>query len=72
MRANELLVRAVRLAEVLRAAGFGVGDVIGLSSENRLDFPVVVFAGVLLGATVAPINTTYTKGSQESFCCIVG
>lgn len=40
--------------------GVKEGDVIGLCSENRLEFPVVVFAAFCLGATIAPLNVTYT------------
>lgn len=57
----QLLQRSVRLAECLQAAGVGVGDVIGLSSENRPEFAVPVFASFLLGATLAPLNITYTE-----------
>lgn len=41
---------------------FGVkeGDAIGIYSENRLEFPEVVFAAFCVGATVAPLNVTYT------------
>lgn len=36
------------------------GDVIGLFCENRLEFPMVLLASFCLGATVAPLNVTYT------------
>uniref|UniRef100_A0A182N0I5 Luciferin 4-monooxygenase n=1 Tax=Anopheles dirus TaxID=7168 RepID=A0A182N0I5_9DIPT len=58
----ELLEQGTRLAECLRAqAGIRCGDVIGLVSENRLEFPVVLVGSFLLGATVAPVNLTYTE-----------
>lgn len=41
------------------------GDVIGLCSENRLEFPIIIFAIFCLGATVAPLNVTYTD--RKSF-----
>lgn len=61
-RADEVRKQSIRLAKSLQLK-FGVkeGDVIGLCSENRLEFPVVVFAAFYLGATVAPLNVTYTQ-----------
>lgn len=53
--------QVIRLVKSLSNV-FGVkeGDVIGLCSENRLEFPVVVFAAFCLGVTIAPLNVTYT------------
>lgn len=62
MTVGELHLRSIRLAKRLRSDGVVPGDVIGLCSENRAEFPVVLFASFLVGATVAPINTTYVKG----------
>jgi 4-coumarate--CoA ligase len=52
---------AIRLARCFRAAGIGQGDVISIISENRIEFPVTLFAAFLCGAKVAPINLTYTE-----------
>lgn len=41
--------------------GTKAGDVVGICSENRLEFAVTVYATILLGATVAPVNVTYTE-----------
>ncbi|XP_062557091.1 uncharacterized protein LOC134221931 isoform X2 [Armigeres subalbatus] len=58
----ELLEQTVRLAECLRTlADVRVGDVVGIVSENRLEFPAVLFGSIFLGATVAPINLTYSE-----------
>uniref|UniRef100_A0A182W5X3 Luciferin 4-monooxygenase n=1 Tax=Anopheles minimus TaxID=112268 RepID=A0A182W5X3_9DIPT len=57
----ELLEQGARVAECLRQAGIRSGDVIGLVSENRIEFPIVLIGSFLLGATVAPINLTYTE-----------
>lgn len=43
-----------------------VGDVVGIVSENRLEFPAALFASIFLGATVAPINLTYSEGKCYS------
>lgn len=62
MQYLELLEQSVRLAECLRTlAGIRVGDVIGIVSENRLEFPAVLFGALFVGATVAPINLTYSE-----------
>lgn len=62
LRYLELLEKAVCLADALRSEiGVRSGDVVGIISENRLEFPVSLFAAFLLGATVAPINLTYTE-----------
>uniref|UniRef100_A0AAG5CN84 Luciferin 4-monooxygenase n=1 Tax=Anopheles atroparvus TaxID=41427 RepID=A0AAG5CN84_ANOAO len=66
LRYLELLELAVRLADALRRdAGLQAGDVVGIISENRLEFPVALFAAFFLGATVAPINLTYSEGEFE-------
>lgn len=70
MTVGELHLRSMRLAKSLRFDGVGVGDVIGLCSENRAEFPVVLFAAFLVGATVAPLNTTYIEGIHYSFYVI--
>uniref|UniRef100_A0A182J5K8 Luciferin 4-monooxygenase n=2 Tax=Anopheles atroparvus TaxID=41427 RepID=A0A182J5K8_ANOAO len=62
----ELLERGAQLAECLRSdAGIRSGDVVGIVSENRLEFPVVLIGSFLLGATVAPINLTYSEREFE-------
>lgn len=58
----ELLEQAIRLAESLRRhANLQAGDVVGIVSENRLEFPVALYAAFFVGAAVAPINLTYTE-----------
>ncbi|XP_053681935.1 uncharacterized protein LOC128732670 [Sabethes cyaneus] len=66
LRYLELLEQASRLGECLRTlAGIQIGDVVGIVSENRLEFPPVLFAAFFVGATVAPINLTYTEREME-------
>ncbi|XP_030369611.1 4-coumarate--CoA ligase 1 [Scaptodrosophila lebanonensis] len=50
----------VRLAQILQKLGVKQNDVIGLSSENSVSFAVAMFAGFAVGATVAPLNVTYS------------
>lgn len=58
---HDVRAQVIRLAKSLSSVyGVKEGDVIGLCSENRLEFPVIVFAAFVLGATIAPLNVTYT------------
>jgi 4-coumarate--CoA ligase len=57
----EIRARAIRLARKLQASGITKNDVISIVSENRIEFPVALFAVFLCGATVAPINLTYSE-----------
>lgn len=65
MTVGELYAHSVRLAKKLHLDGIGAGDVIGLCSENRSEFPVVLFAAFFVGVTVAPLNTSYIEGMQQ-------
>lgn len=49
------------MAKSMFVAGIRENDVIGIVSENRLEFPVIAFAAFYLGAIVSPINITYTE-----------
>ncbi|XP_068152518.1 luciferin 4-monooxygenase [Drosophila tropicalis] len=53
--------RIVRLAYILQKLGVKHNDVIGLSSENSINFALAMFAGFAVGATVAPLNVTYSE-----------
>lgn len=59
--------KTIELAECLKSVGVQKGDVIGLCSENRLEFPVPLFAAFCLGITVAPLNLTYTEREYLAF-----
>lgn len=58
---SQVRTQVIRLAKSLSNV-FSVkeGDVIGICSENRLEYPIIAYAAFCLGATVAPINVTYT------------
>ncbi|EDV53905.1 4-coumarate--CoA ligase 1 [Drosophila erecta] len=51
----------VRLACILQKLGVKQNDVVGLSSENSVNFALAMFAGLAVGATVAPLNVTYSE-----------
>ncbi|XP_071453958.1 luciferin 4-monooxygenase-like [Hetaerina americana] len=64
---DELRRLSLKLAESMRYGRpetnmwhLGVGDCIGICSENTIDFCIPVLAALFLGATVAPINPSYT------------
>jgi acyl-CoA synthetase (AMP-forming)/AMP-acid ligase II len=57
----ELLDKSLRLAAGFRDFGIKEGDSVGFSSENNMDFYVVVLATFFVGATIAPINPTYVE-----------
>lgn len=58
---NELKTRSIRFAECLQSEGVVEGDVVALCSENRIDFTCALFGAIYLGATVAPLNLTYSE-----------
>lgn len=58
----QLVDGSVRLARQLRAAGIQPGDVIGMCSESRFECAYTIFATFYLGATIAPLNVSYTEG----------
>lgn len=45
----------------MHSFGIRQNDVVGIMSENRLEFPAIAFAAIYLGAIVTPINITYTN-----------
>lgn len=59
--ASQLRSEIIQCAKALQLQ-FDVkeGDVVGILVENRLEFPVILFAVLCLGATAAPMNVTYT------------
>lgn len=61
LTSDRLRLQSIQLAKCLQAKGIIEGDVISICSENRCEYPVVFFAAVYLGATVAPLNVTYNE-----------
>ncbi|ALC45981.1 CG6178 [Drosophila busckii] len=58
--AKYLYESTVRMAHILQKLGVKHNDVVGLSSENNISFAIAMFAGFAVGATVAPLNVTYS------------
>ncbi|XP_011688648.1 PREDICTED: luciferin 4-monooxygenase-like [Wasmannia auropunctata] len=58
---RELLQKSVKFAKFLQKFGIKIGDRIGISTENRLNWLIPVYASYYIGATVAPYNPMYTE-----------
>ncbi|RZC37046.1 luciferin 4-monooxygenase-like [Asbolus verrucosus] len=58
---REILVQTCSLAESLKKSGYGKHTIITICSENRIEFFIPVIAALYIGATLAPINHSYTK-----------
>lgn len=58
----ELLNCANQCVQYLKGFDLSKEDIIAISCENRFEFVVITFATFLLGATLLPINITYTDG----------
>lgn len=61
MTANQLVTRSIEVAKALLVAGIKPGDVVSVISENRFEFPYILFATIFLNCTCAPINATYSE-----------
>ena len=48
-------------AHALLAQGVGPGDRVAVLSLNRLDYPVLVYAALKIGAVVVPVNFRYQR-----------
>lgn len=60
----------VRLAYVLKHLGINSNDVVGLSSENSVEFAITLFASFVVNATVAPLNVTYSERKYNTLTVI--
>lgn len=57
------------MANCLIHFGIKSGDKIGICSENRTEFAYVLFGTLCVGATFAPMNTTYGERNQLDLSC---
>lgn len=62
---KEIKEKSIRMAECLQHEGIKEGDVVGLCSENHIEFVAVLFGTMYLGATLAPFNITYSEGRMH-------
>ncbi|GAB0097778.1 luciferin 4-monooxygenase [Sergentomyia squamirostris] len=61
MTYTQLRDRSLHYASAMMDQGLKEGDVIGICSENRLEYPCVLYGAFYLGLTVAPLNLTYSE-----------
>lgn len=62
----QLLDRVARWSGKLRELGVGRGDVVAVALPNCPEYPIVYFGTLALGATVTPVNITYTAGQSAA------
>lgn len=55
--------RSIQFAKCLFAIGVRAGDTVGVFTLNRMEFAYVMIGSFLCGATVAPLNVTYTSSN---------
>ena len=58
---GELEAEIDRAACALLARGIGKGDTVGMWVTNRTEFIIAFYAGLRIGAVVAPMNTRYRE-----------
>src|SRR5262245_53759854 len=52
--------RSNQLARALARLGVGRGDRIAVLATNRVEYPVIYFAAIKIGAIVVPVNARFT------------
>lgn len=62
-----MLEQSSLMARVLHGAGATQKDVISIVSENRFEYPAVVFGAFYLGVAVAPCSVTYTERKSAHY-----
>jgi len=62
---RELLQKSRNLAAELQGLGCKKGTIVGIISENRLEYPIVILGAMLAGATITCFNPAYTVGKYE-------
>lgn len=56
-----LLKKSIKLSKYFQAKNVGLGDIVSIFCENRLEYSVVLVACYLLGITFSPLNPDYTE-----------
>jgi fatty-acyl-CoA synthase len=58
--------RSNQLARALARLGVGRGDRVAVMATNRVEYPIIYFAVLKLGAIVVPVNARFTAGEVAS------
>lgn len=53
------------MAAYFKKMGVKEGDVIGITSENCIEIPLIVFGAYFLGAAITTCNLTYTENEMQ-------
>lgn len=61
LTAYKLRDASVRVAQSLLLANIKPGDVVGICAENRFEYAYVLFGTLFVGATLSPMNVSYTE-----------
>lgn len=59
---GKLLNSSLKLIQVLKKFDLKEGDVISITSENKLNFCIPLIASILMGVSVSPVNQDYSIG----------
>ena len=60
---KEFLQKSYNVAAELQAFGCNKNTIVGIMSENRLEYPIVILGTMLTGAILTCFNPTYTVGT---------
>lgn len=63
--ARQLIEGSLRMAAYFQRMGIVEGDVIGITSENCIEIPLIVFGAYFLGAAITTCNLTYTEDEMR-------
>lgn len=63
--ARQLLEGSLKMAAYLQKMGVKEGDVVGITSENCMEIPLIVFGSYFLGAAITTCNLTYTQNEMR-------
>nr|XP_040221442.2 uncharacterized protein LOC120948797 [Anopheles coluzzii] len=58
---HQILAHSLKLANRFHRLGIKRNSVVGICSENSVQFPIITFATLMLGGTVLPINYGYSE-----------
>ena len=61
LTSKELIQKIYNLATALQALECGKGTIVGIMSENRHEYPIIVLGTILTGATITCFNPAYTS-----------
>jgi acyl-CoA synthetase (AMP-forming)/AMP-acid ligase II len=67
----DIMSAALSVADFLYSRGIRNGDVVGICSENSLNFILPLIGTLFIGATCAPLNPNYTLRKHKQKYSVV-